>query len=191
MWSVTKADVQQTLANVCTRVMHDHSITTESRARRAKALLLLGEEYCKCAVPVGSGIEDFLEKMGVQTGMFGEPAQPNPNPSASPPPSPEGRGGVFEGAHDRFNTEAKVLAALVEVESLGIKEMRSRIEQLKGNANGCIEKADVKKRLKYLLCQHLSVEALRKHVAQQLGSEGIIDTRDAEREMLVDIIMNL
>ena len=193
MWSVTKADVQQTLANVCTRVLHDHSITPESRSKRAKALLILGEEYCKCGVPVATGIEDFLSKLGTQTGMFGPEQTPAPSGDGEPQNSDASdgstNGGPFEGIHPRFASEAKLMQCLSEVESLGIKEMRLRIEQLRGTAEGCIEKGDIKIRLKSVLCRHLPVEALRKHVAAQ--SEGVFDVKDASREVLTDIILQL
>jgi len=191
MWSVTKADVQQTLANVCMRVLHDHSVTPESRAKRAKGLLLLGEEYCKCGVPAGKGIEDFLSRMGMQTGMWG-PEAPKPNgestesedhsSNSSSPFNPSG-------LHPRFATEDKVLACLGEVDALSIKELKVRIEQLKGSADGCIEKSDIRRRLKVCCCKLLSVEALRKHVASQ--AEGVIDVKDADRDMLTDMILQM
>lgn len=181
MWSVTKADIHQTLANVCTRVMHDHSLSEDSRHKRAKALLLLGEEYCKCGVPADKGIEDFLAKLGTQTGMYGQSAQSTSTPSSSS----EG-----EEHNPSFPTEASVLACFAELNNMSIKEMKLRIAQLNGSLSPLdIEKNDVRRKLKSLLCRQLSVEALRKYVTDQVGSD--LDVSQCDRDFLVEMVLQL
>lgn len=175
--------MQQTLANVCTRVLHDHSISTDARAKRAQALLMLGQEFCKCGVPASEGIENFLNRMGNQSGMFGD-SPPSQKPEDPPSPSPD----PFSDLHPRWNSEDNILQCLNETDSLSIKEMKIRLEQLRGNAEGCIEKSDVKKRLRAACCNFLTVESLRKHVAHSAEE---IDLMDADREMLVDMILQL
>jgi len=190
MWSVTKADIQQTLANVCTRVMHDHAVTPETRAKRAKALLLLGQEYCKCGVPANVGIEDFLTRMGTQTGMFGAES-PEQNPQQSDQAGSNDKDSNpkrFDGIHPSLASEEKIFACLAGVNKMSIKEMKQNIEKLRGSLSPLeIEKKDVARKLKRLLVNHLSVEALRAHVAK--SCEGVIDVQTCDKEMLIDIVL--
>ena len=195
MWAVTKADVQQTLTNVCTRVMHDHSVSTETRAKRARALLILGEEYCKCGVLASIGLDDFLKRMGTQTGMFGADASNQFNPDGSPmgEPSEEQARSTSGPPPDcpspNFNTQEKLLACLRDIGDLSIKDIKIRIGWLQGKSDDCIEKLDLKRRLKLLLCKHLTVESLRNFLGTQC--EGIVDVTSYGHAMLTDIIVQL
>ena len=142
---------------------------------------MLGQEFCKCGVSASEGIENFLNRMGNQSGMFGDsPTTQQTEDHLSPDP--------FFDLHPRWNSEDKILQCLNEADSLSIKEMKIRLEQLRGNSDGCIEKSDVKKRLRSTCCKFLTVESLRNHVSHSL--EGI-DLIDADREMLVDMILQL
>ena len=194
MWAVTKADVQQTLTNVCTRVMHDHSVSSDNRARRARALLILGEEYCKCGVAAHIGLEDFLNRMGAQTGMFGPEGGGASSTEGSSSGeedthTPAAAAGGTAAPHASLDTDDKIEACLRALDSLSIKDIKTRIGWLQGKSDDCLEKLELKRRLKGLLCRHLSLEALRRFVATQC--EGIIDVASCDRAMLTDIIVQL
>ncbi len=43
MWAVTELDIRNTLAHVCKKVTHDHSVDQETRTSRCKGLQIIGE----------------------------------------------------------------------------------------------------------------------------------------------------
>jgi hypothetical protein len=63
MWAVIKADIIQTVTKVCTIVLHDVSVSTEIRAKRAEAIFALGVELVKGEASVNEGLEEMLAKM--------------------------------------------------------------------------------------------------------------------------------
>jgi hypothetical protein len=60
VWQLTKMDIVNTVNNICNKVLHDHSVTTEVRNKRSIALMKLGNIYSKKSKSSQEGIEDLL-----------------------------------------------------------------------------------------------------------------------------------
>ena len=156
---MTKGDIDETLKHVCKKVLLDKSVSEHTRTRRASALLVLGEQYLLRRVQDMNGINDFLERIGKQTGIFtDEKAEFNPfapngssgcgegengQPAAAPP------GGAF------FFSDAlskdELLAMISKLDTASVRELKECIAALGGDSSHCIEKEDLKRHLSELL----------------------------------------
>ena len=168
LWQLTKSDIEETLKHVCKKVLFDHSVSEHTRQRRALALFMLGEEYVLHQVKDMNGIQDFLDRLGKQTGLFSED-----NPDFSPFTGGAKEGGVDgatagAGGKSGFNTPGEaffsdalskevLLQMQARVEVAGVKELKESIAALGGDASHCIEKEDLRKYLNELLSIRLSV----------------------------------
>ncbi len=175
LWQLTKSDIEETLKHVCKKVLFDHSVSDTTRQRRALALFMLGEEYVLHQVKDMNGIEDFLDRLGKQTGLFSED-----NPDFSPftggakdgaaADSATGNAGAGAGAGGKsgFTTPGEaffsdalskevLLQMQARVDLAGVKELKENIALLGGDASHCIEKEDLRKYLNELLSIRLSV----------------------------------
>lgn len=66
MWRVTELDIRSTIAKICKKVTHDHSVDDLARERRMRALQLIGESYIKLTPgnsSYGASAADVLEMM--------------------------------------------------------------------------------------------------------------------------------
>ena len=45
LWRLTELDIRATVANICRKATHDHSVDTLARQRRLQALMLLGDAF--------------------------------------------------------------------------------------------------------------------------------------------------
>jgi len=66
MWHITELDIQKTLAKVCHKVTHDHSVSDDILMKRKKALLLLGEAYANHGLSLEHGLADLRSKLSAQ-----------------------------------------------------------------------------------------------------------------------------
>lgn len=173
LWQVTKGDIEETLKHVCKKVLHDHSVTQHTRQRRAEALLLLGEQYVLRRVNDTSGINDFLERIGRQTGIFTDTPDFSPFSAAGAAGAGaggHGSGGVHTGVpgeggftapNEAFFSDALSKEALLDmqarVDASSARELREMIALLGGDASHCLEKGDFQRYLNELLEIRLSV----------------------------------
>jgi hypothetical protein len=66
MWHVTELDIRSTLAKVCKKVTHDHSVDEATRIKRKNALKILGEAFIKNGVPYEKGLHDIKQRLTQQ-----------------------------------------------------------------------------------------------------------------------------
>jgi hypothetical protein len=161
LWQMTKADIEETLKHVCKKVLHDHSVSERTRQRRAQALLILGEQYVLRRVRDIDGIQEFVERIGRQTGIFSD------HPDFSPfgvGKEGEQKAGDFGTSEDAFFSDALSKEALLEmqtrVDTSSVRELKEAIAALSGNpadAAHCIEKEDLRKYVHELLLVRLSM----------------------------------
>lgn len=169
LWQLTKSDIEETLKHVCKKVLFDHSVSDTTRQRRAVALFMLGEEYVMHQVKDMNGIQDFLERLGKQTGLFSED---NPDFSPFTGGTKDGAAGQTAdgsaGGKNGFNAPGEaffsdalskdmLLQMQARVDIASVKELKECIAALGGDASHCIEKEDLRKYLKDLLAIRLSV----------------------------------
>lgn len=170
LWQMTKGDIEETLKHVCKKVLHDHSVSAHTRQRRAEALLVLGEQYVLRRVNDTSGINDFLERIGRQTGIFTtETPDFSTFSGAAGTAGASGAGGGVGGVNapnEAFFSDALSKEALLDmqarVETSSPRELREMIALLGGgDASHCLEKSDFQKYLNELLEIRLSVVDVR------------------------------
>jgi curved DNA-binding protein CbpA len=201
LWMVIRQDVTATLDVSLSKLLHDHSVSDEARMARARGLRAVGEAYIKEAhvaslstggkVSPGQGIEALVGKLGQQSGLFGDAAaaaaeEPETEqvPATTPPP-----------ALSWWSTDDGCSRCCQEIPSLSVAELQQRILSLRGSSSDCLEKTDLRRRLRSLLVPHLSTRALAVEVARVLSSSG--KETDAEmcagweREALVDVMSGL
>ena len=67
MWWVSKRDIRRTVRKVCRMVLRDASVDDAERARRAEALLELGEIYLNntTSVTIDASVSNLFEKFAV------------------------------------------------------------------------------------------------------------------------------
>ena len=66
MWRVTELDIRSTIAKICKKVTHDHSVDDVARGRRMRGLQLIGESYTKLTPgnsSYGASAAEVLEMM--------------------------------------------------------------------------------------------------------------------------------
>jgi len=66
MWYMTEMDIRSTIAKVCVKVAHDHSVDEVARKSRVDAIGIIGELYVKCNGTVDAGLNDILNQMKQQ-----------------------------------------------------------------------------------------------------------------------------
>lgn len=59
-------DIRSTLANVCRKVTHDHSVSEAVRLERCKALKILGKIFMKHGGTLEAGLGDIRNKLASQ-----------------------------------------------------------------------------------------------------------------------------
>lgn len=64
LWQMTKLDINSTISNVCTKVLHDGSQSPEQIEKRKEALFRLGEEYCAKSVEEEQGGATNMPRAG-------------------------------------------------------------------------------------------------------------------------------
>jgi len=171
LWQLTKSDIEETLKHVCKKVLFDHSVSDITRQRRALALFMLGEEYVLHQVKDMNGIEDFLDRLGKQTGLFSED-----NPDFSPftggtkdsAAAAGTTGSASAGGKSGFTTPGEaffsdalskemLLQMQARVDMASVKELKENIAALGGDVSHCLEKEDLRNYLNELLSIRLSV----------------------------------
>lgn len=153
-------------------------------------------------------MEDLLRRIGVQSGFFGDTTPPSP-------PTQEGQGsGSGSSTSSSSNSSARnheqqeqkehgqreqkeeqvpitaeyALSVMIQIPSSGIKDLKSTIERFGGSHSGCVEKGDLKAVATQLVVNHLTDHQLR----QLVSDAGLpVDPAACEREMLIDLILNL
>lgn len=77
-------DIRSTLASVCRKVTHDHSVDDAILLKRINGLKLLGEFFLKQGASAQAGLSDLKLRLRQQQG--GAAAQPN-EPEFAPMPA--------------------------------------------------------------------------------------------------------
>jgi hypothetical protein len=70
-WYFTEMDIRSTLASVCFKLLHDHSVSNKVLAKRAKALKILGEAFIAKGGSMAAGLGDIKAKMASKMGGEG------------------------------------------------------------------------------------------------------------------------
>jgi hypothetical protein len=172
---MTKDDIEETLKHVCKKVLFDKSASISTRERRATALLILGEQYVRKMVQDVNGIEDFLEKFGARSGLFGDASTEfNPFAAFDTPPGDKAGAGAGAGAGTAEGEApggapappagasassmgvVELLELVSKVESMGVRQLKETIHALGGDSTGCIEKEDLQKKLSEVLTTRLN-----------------------------------
>ena len=174
LWQMVKNDLESTIKHVCKKVLWDRSVSEATRARRAEALLLLGGQYCTRNVVEREAVQEFLERMGAQTGLFGESATAAAaeakaeaetysedqgdgqfSPFASSAVNEQHAGGAAStGGKDLSGEELCELVS--RVEAMSVKDLKYHIHRLGGDSSDCVEKEDLRALLNSLLAQRLA-----------------------------------
>ncbi len=115
-----------------------------------------------------AGIDELVNRLGLQTGLFGGPGAPPPDTqhaadSATQPPwnpeefvdSKEEDEWKKDGEED-ITSRATLLRLLEEVDTLSVRELKAGLEKIGASATGCIEKAELQ-------------TALRQHILARLN----------------------
>lgn len=187
MWQVTKMDILSTLNNVCSRVLHDHSQPAERLQKRREGLLILGQEYTAIEMSTKQGMDDLLAKIGMQSGFFGpEPESAGGGNSdetynSSPPGSKEGggAGGSKAGGGGGAGATESPVAIMNKLSEMSVKELKAAIESFGASHADCVEKKDLRRKLKTVLSPRLTEEELRAIVKAALDAKATME-READ-----------
>ena len=68
-------DIRGTLANVCTKVLHDHSVSNDVLEHRARALKILGELFISKGGSMAAGLGDVKTRLHNQMSGAGAEAK--------------------------------------------------------------------------------------------------------------------
>lgn len=137
-----------TLRNVCKKALRDHSVDQECRIKRVEALLLLGSQYLSKSISVSEGLDNLLEKLGKQTGLFA-----NASKDSESEPTP------IDSTDEKQQT-MNIQELFHSIPNLSVKQLTTTIQQFNGSFDDCIEKEDLQNRLKYLLLLQMTKEDL-------------------------------
>ncbi len=148
LWEVMKDDVRTTLKNVCYKVLHDHSVSEETRDSRAEGLLILGEMYYNHVVEEQQSLDHLVTKLGQQSGLFGSFEYNN---SGSPKKGPDASGVRTDGNNNPLSKERmeELIILLKSEESchLSVKELKNYLDYLQEDHSQFIEKSEMKSHL--------------------------------------------
>jgi len=168
LWRMTCDDINTTLKHVCTKILTDNSVSIQTRNRRARILQLIGEQYCKNRVVSPSeALDEFLTRLGRQTGLFGadESTEFNPFAEQMAQDGDEAVDGIAETEKEKQGeelksrelTKADLLVLLSQVDNMSIKQLKDEIVALQGQHTDCLEKKDLVLRLNALISARLNV----------------------------------
>lgn len=136
LWEITKSDINKTLRHVCRKILDDRSLSSRVIMRRAMALQLVGETFMKKQKQKGgsakSGIDDFLQRIGVQTGLFGD------SPPGFPGETQQEKSGFLKYSKDELKE------IIGKIDSYSVKELKGLIADFDGDVHKCIEKSELK-----------------------------------------------
>lgn len=184
MWYVTKIDICKTLARVCKRVTHDHSVDEATRYKRKLALYCVGDEFETRGLKSAADMKDFIDRM-VQQGPFSaEGAGGNNGTDGSNEKKPaDGRernfatGGESSGAGgagdagewgkrqaDGLWNLGGSFVTLDDLKSLSVKELKVAINKCGGNHSQCVEKKDLQRCLYLIFFKQMSVEEMKNKI---------------------------
>lgn len=138
---MTKSDIQSTLANVSNKVLRDNGVTSKTIKRRAKALLLLGQVFLEHKVSFGEGMDDFLNRIGKQTGLFGEELRREES--------------AEEKDDDSLDNPKTLMEMLDAIDSMSVKELKGLIKEFGINPDEYIEKSELRSKLHELISAKL------------------------------------
>ena len=159
---MTRDDIESTLRHVCTKILTDNSVSMHTRDRRARILLLIGEQYSKNEISPSYALDEFLTRLGRQTGLFAtdDSTEYNPFTDQNEGQAAEGSGAEQEKQIDEMMSKginkSDLLAILSEVENMSIKQLKERIIALDGQHADCLEKNDLVMRLSTLITERLN-----------------------------------
>jgi hypothetical protein len=199
LWQISKADITQTLRKVCRKVLHDHSVGPEKIEVRRQALLALSARYKAVAVDTEQALEDLLNRVGAQSGLFA-PSNPG-DPSSQSSTSGEGESANV-GGNSRANDDSAansldkqtLLGLLLKSPSMGTKELIAGIDALGGvqRRRALLEKADLRVLYRTLVLERMSDSDLQELAV--FGADGACmagasnNEKFADRETLIRII---
>lgn len=201
LWQITKSDIQSTLTSACTKVLHDHSKTPATLEKRRLALLELGKQYLTKGVEIDKGLKDFVDRIGKQTGLYGDHEGPPGHHSTSI--DGEGDKAAASAAHAdsiHLNHETAV-DIMTRLDSLKVKEITEFIDHFGGDRKTCVEKPELKRVLISLVVKELTDEELQQYAVEKLlaeeqrnGDSGETKSADiikgSSREQLIAILLN-
>jgi len=188
MWLVTKMDITTTIAAVCTKVLHDVSVTPEARALRCEALLILGEEFFKRGRSEKEGLEDLLSRMGHMPTPDGGPGA---GPGAGAGAGAEGEAQESSSGDDSDTTDAIFISLFASTFSLSVGDLKDKIVEHSGAHSlvGCVEKKDLKAALRRICLKKLSLAGLRLLARDHLRLADLAALPTMPRDALVSKIM--
>lgn len=85
IWYVTEMDIRATLASVCRKVTHDHSVSEAVLVKRCKALKLLGDYFLAKGGSKSSGLKDLKSRL--KNGAGGAQSKTEEAEEANSPPT--------------------------------------------------------------------------------------------------------
>ena len=194
LWTMTKSDIEYTVSIACAKVLHDHSVGEEIREKRAEGLLVIGDIFTKVQVSKAEGIENLLNQIGMQSGMFGDV------PQAFPGSDSTRSGEEQETSNPSHNTDENILNndktfinCFVNVNNFSNKDLKLKISQCNGVSIDCLEKSELKKRLRSLLIGKMSEQAIRTVAKELFTDSQFLDAMDldsCEIDIIKDILMS-
>jgi hypothetical protein len=177
------------MRRVCRKVLHDHSVSAERLEKRQQALLELSVAYKAAAVDTEKGLEDLLNRVGAQSGLFS-----TAEAASTAPTSEAGTAGPADSAASSSSSTAAsseldkqtLLAMLIKSQSMSTKELITGIDSLGGAEKRklLLEKNDLRIEYRSLLLQKLSLSDLRELAAMALEPEA----QDLDQETLTRLL---
>eukprot|EP01038_Epipyxis_sp_PR26KG_P011423 gene11423-15307_t len=146
LWQLNKSDIKSTLKHVCNKVLRDHSVPNSIIQKRAEGLYALGAEFYSKNANELLALEEFIDKLGVQSGMYGE--EPTHN---YPTSDPNNNNNNEENNQKRRMEKTEILTYISSIDQLSVKELKDAIAKYDGDYSNCLEKSDLKLKLLTIL----------------------------------------
>jgi len=111
-------------------------------------------------------LDEFLTRLGRQTGLFGTDESMEFNPFAEQKAEEDGveatDGAAEEKQGDEFKsrdiTEADLRVLISQIDVMSVKQLKDEIIALQGQHNDCLEKEDLVRRLNSLIAARMHVD---------------------------------
>ena len=178
LFIVTKYDIVNTIHKVCDKILKDSTVNSAIIEARKKALLALGTVYQQHGSTYDDGLNDLVDRIGLQTGMYGDHQHPRPQPSGANTPVKE----------NTNHENAKNI--LLNINKMSVAELKAKIisEGHGSELAHVIEKKEMKTLLKKISVNMIDdVDTLR-DVAKRAGIS--IDVQNLDLQTLQDVLLN-
>ena len=178
LFIVTKYDIVNTIHKVCDKILKDSTVNSAVIEARKKALLALGTIYQQHGSTYDDGLNDLVNRIGLQTGMYGDHQYPKPQPSGPNTPVKE----------NTKNENAKNI--LLNINNMSVAELKAKIisEGYGSELARVIEKKEMKTLLKKITVNMIDdVDTLR-DIVKRAGNS--IDVQNLDLQTLQDMLLN-